>query len=68
MAHDLIDQHSIQQRINSMHEGNRHNWVVWSKQVDYPAYLEDRGRFLCEFGWQAPPKPELLEQYLDNVT
>ncbi len=53
--------------INSEHEGNRHNWVVWSKQVDYPAYLDDNGRFLSEFGWQASPTFELLKQYLGSA-
>ena len=52
---------------NSEHEGNRHNWIVWSKQVDYPAYLEDKGRFLTEFGWQAPPTLGLLSEYLDSA-
>jgi beta-mannosidase len=50
---------------NSEHEGNRHNWVVWSKQVDYPAYLDDKGRFLTEFGWQAAPAMGLLKEYLE---
>jgi beta-mannosidase len=45
---------------NSECEGTRHNWTVWSKQNDYPAYLEDKGRFLIEFGWQAPPTLNLL--------
>ena len=52
---------------NSERSGTRHNWVVWSKQVDYPAYLEDKGRFLTEFGWQAPPTLKLLEEYLDKA-
>ena len=51
---------------NSEHEGTRHNWTVWSEQVDYPAYLEDKGRFLTEFGWQAPPTLDLLKEYLDS--
>jgi beta-mannosidase len=49
---------------NSEAEGSRHNWVVWSKETDYPAYLEDKGRFLTEFGWQAPPSLKLLDEYL----
>lgn len=49
---------------NSECEGSRHNWVVWSKETDYLAYLEDRGRFLTEFGWQAPPSLKLLAEYL----
>ena len=52
---------------NSERGGSRHNWVVWSKQVDYPAYLEDKGRFLTEFGWQAPPTLDLLNEYLDST-
>jgi len=52
---------------NSEHEGSRNNWIVWSKQVDYPAYLDDKGRFLTEFGWQAPPTLELLSEYLDSA-
>ncbi len=48
------------------HEGDRHNWDVWSKGLDYPAYLEDTGRFLSEFGWQAPASHEVLQDYLDS--
>lgn len=51
--------------INSEHEGNRHNWIVWSQQADYHGYIEDDGRFLTEFGWQAPPSIKLLHEYLD---
>ncbi len=51
---------------NSECEGTRHNWLVWSKQADYLSYLEDRGRFLTEFGWQAPPTLEVLKAYLDS--
>ncbi len=46
------------------HEGDRHNWEVWSQGVDYPAYLKDTGRFISEFGWQAPPTMDLLKAYL----
>ncbi len=48
------------------HEGDRHNWEVWSQGIDYPAYLEDNGRFISEFGWQAPPTMELLTAYLEK--
>ena len=51
---------------NSECEGTRHNWTVWTKQNDYPAYLEDKGRFLTEFGWQAPPTLDLLKECLDS--
>ena len=46
------------------HEGDRHNWEVWSQGIDYPAYLKDNGRFISEFGWQAPPTMELLSGLL----
>jgi beta-mannosidase len=52
---------------NSEHEGTRHNWTIWNKRVDYLAYLEDKGRFLTEFGWQAPPTLSLLREYLDDA-
>ncbi len=48
---------------NSPTEGDRHNWEVWSRWIDYPAYLRDGGRFLSEFGWQAPPTLALLEEH-----
>ncbi|XHH09831.1 MAG: glycoside hydrolase family 2 protein [Candidatus Bathyarchaeia archaeon] len=48
------------------HEGDRHNWEVWSQGIDYPAYLKDAGRFISEFGWQAPPTMELLRAYLEE--
>lgn len=48
------------------HEGDRHNWEVWSQGVDYPAYVDDNGRFISEFGWQAPPTMELLTAYLEK--
>jgi len=50
---------------NSPSEGDRHNWEVWSRWVDYPAYLRDKGRFISEFGWQAPPTLKLLKEYLE---
>ncbi|MFA0752762.1 MAG: hypothetical protein IMHGJWDQ_000524 [Candidatus Fervidibacter sp.] len=39
---------------NSMQEGDRHSWEVWFQQ-SYPHYLRDTGRFISEFGFQAPP-------------
>ncbi|MCW4029355.1 MAG: hypothetical protein NWE92_06885 [Candidatus Bathyarchaeota archaeon] len=48
------------------HEGDRHNWEVWSQGMDYPAYLDDNGRFISEFGWQALPSMDLLSIYLEK--
>ncbi|MCW3999079.1 MAG: hypothetical protein NWE93_02435 [Candidatus Bathyarchaeota archaeon] len=52
---------------NSEAQGTRHNWMVWSKGADYLSYLEDRGRFLTEFGWQAPATLGLLKQTLGDA-
>ncbi len=49
------------------HEGDRHNWEVWSQGIDYPAYLKDNGRFISEFGWQALPTMALLQAYLEDA-
>lgn len=40
---------------NSMDEGDRHSWDVWSNWGDYGRYLGDTGRFISEFGFQAMP-------------
>lgn len=40
---------------NSMAEGDRHCWTVWSGWADYNEYLNDTGRFISEFGFQAMP-------------
>lgn len=48
---------------NSQTHGDRHNWQVWSKWIDYRAYTRDRGRFLSEFGFQAPPPMESVADF-----
>ncbi|GAB6099195.1 glycoside hydrolase family 2 protein [Halanaerocella petrolearia] len=48
---------------NSMKEGNRHNWNVWSRWQDYTAYQEDTSRFISEFGFQAMPNWETVKSY-----
>lgn len=40
---------------NSMEEGDRHSWGVWSGWQDYCGYLKDTGRFISEFGFQSMP-------------
>lgn len=40
---------------NSMTEGDRHSWDVWSGWRDYEDYLQDHGRFISEFGFQSMP-------------
>jgi beta-mannosidase len=40
---------------NSMSDGDRHSWLVWSSWQDYQHYAADTGRFISEFGFQAMP-------------
>jgi beta-mannosidase len=49
---------------NCEEEGNRHSWDIWSRWVDFTEAKNDRGRFISEFGFQAPPDPETLENCL----
>jgi beta-mannosidase len=39
---------------NDERQGDRHHWNVWSNWLDPSAASRDRGRFLSEFGFQAP--------------
>lgn len=48
---------------NSMEEGDRHQWTVWSNWRDFDGYLEDTGRFISEFGFQAMPAWRTLLAY-----
>ncbi len=49
---------------NSMREGDRHSWEVWF-QSDHLRYLRDTGRFISEFGFQAPPVLETVEAFTE---
>ncbi len=48
---------------NSQAEGDRHSWDVWSGWQDYTMYCVDNGRFISEFGFQAPPTMETIESF-----
>jgi len=48
---------------NSEKCGDRHSWDVWSGWRDYAEYLHDEGRFLSEFGFQAPPPMESVADF-----
>ncbi|MFQ5638964.1 MAG: glycoside hydrolase family 2 protein [bacterium] len=39
---------------NSAEEGNRHQWDIWSRWEDFRSVDKDLGRFITEFGFQAP--------------
>ena len=47
---------------NSMNEGDRHSWDVWFRE-DHTGYLRDTGRFISEFGFQAPPNLATIETF-----
>jgi len=47
---------------NSMNEGDRHSWDVWFRE-DHMGYLRDTGRFISEFGFQAPPNFATIETF-----
>jgi len=49
---------------NSMEEGNRHNWYVWHRYEPIEKYLEDEGRFITEFGFQAAPDIDTLKKFI----
>jgi len=42
--------------------GDRHVWSVWSGWESEDAYLREEGRFISEFGFQAPPDPATLRE------
>ncbi|MEM2685493.1 MAG: glycoside hydrolase family 2 TIM barrel-domain containing protein [Candidatus Bathyarchaeia archaeon] len=48
---------------NSPREGDRHSWDIWSGWRDWRFYLWDNGRFISEFGFQAPPVMETVESF-----
>ncbi len=48
---------------NSMTDGDRHSWTVWSGWQDYDSYRGDTGRFISEFGFQAMPTWKTVLSY-----
>ncbi len=49
---------------NSEAAGDRHQWNIWSNWVDPAAVAKDRGRFLSEFGFQAPATLSTWKKFL----
>lgn len=39
---------------NSTKSGNRHQWDLWSRWLDYNSVKDDKSLFVTEFGFQAP--------------
>lgn len=46
---------------NDESNGNHHQWRVWSQWVDFREYEKDHGRFVTEFGFQAPATVRTME-------
>ena len=47
---------------NSQEHGNRHQWDIWSNWTDFTQVRNDHGRFITEFGFQAPPNVATFEK------
>ncbi len=39
---------------NDMSSGNRHQWDIWSRWIDYTEVKKDKSLFVTEFGFQGP--------------
>ncbi len=46
---------------NSQDSGDRHVWNIWSGWMDYKEYLNDKGKFISEFGFQSAPDLKTIE-------
>ncbi len=49
---------------NSELSGNRHQWNMWSKWVDYKKVKSDQSLFVTEFGFQSPSNYETMLKIL----
>ena len=49
---------------NSQNSGNRHQWDIWSRWIDYSEVKNDNSLFVTEFGFQAPANKSTLEKVI----
>ncbi len=49
---------------DSEETGNRHQWEIWSRWLDYREVKRDHSLFVTEFGFQGPANRQTLEQVL----
>jgi beta-mannosidase len=49
---------------NSQLSGNRHQWDIWSRWIDYNMVTYDRSLFVTEFGFQGPANQDTLEKVI----
>ncbi|MFZ0389683.1 MAG: hypothetical protein WAN36_04415, partial [Calditrichia bacterium] len=47
---------------NAATSGNRHQWDIWSRWVDYTEVVKDHSLFVTEFGFQAPANFRTLKK------
>lgn len=52
---------------NSYASGNRHEWGIWSRWIDYTEVRKDQSLFVTEFGFQGPANRYTLEKYLPKI-
>lgn len=55
---------SFEEDPNSPLSGNRHQWEIWSKWIDYNEVVNDKSLFVTEFGFQAPANISAFEKCL----
>jgi len=51
---------------NDPAQGDQHFWKVWMSWADPDEYREFNGRFVSEFGLQAPPALETIRTYIPS--
>lgn len=51
---------------NSQSSGNRHQWNIWSRWIDYNNVVEDKSLFVTEFGFQGPADKSTFEKYIPS--
>lgn len=49
---------------NSQTSGNRHQWDVWSRWIDYNEVVTDKSLFITEFGFQGPANKSTFEKFI----
>lgn len=56
--------YGMQEDPNSPLSGNRHQWDIWSKWIDYKTVQHDESLFVSEFGFQSPANYSTLKKAL----
>ncbi|HEX2983920.1 MAG TPA: glycoside hydrolase family 2 protein [Ignavibacteriales bacterium] len=51
---------------NSPLSGNRHEWGIWSRWIDYTEVKNDNSLFVTEFGFQGPANKKTYEKFISD--